>query len=44
MGAHLNPTRILYIAHLAGWDIILGRPALIVVNALIPVGSKPITI
>jgi len=37
-------TRTLYEAHLAGWDMILGKPALIVLNALIPAGPKPITI
>jgi len=31
-------TRTLYIAHLAGWDIILGKPALTALNALIPAG------
>jgi len=37
-------TRMLYVAHLAGWDMILGQPALIALNALIPAGPKPVTI
>jgi len=37
-------TRTLYVAHLAGWDMILGKPALVALNALIPAGPKPVTI
>jgi len=37
-------TRTLYVAHLAGWDMILGKPALTALNALIPAGPKPVTI
>jgi len=37
-------TRTLYVAHLAGWDMIVGKAALTVLNALIPAGPKPITI
>jgi len=37
-------TRKLYIAHLVGWSMILGKPALTALNALIPAGPKPITI
>jgi len=37
-------TRTLYVAHLVGWDMILGKPALIALNALIPAGPKPVTI
>jgi len=37
-------TRTLYVAHLAGWDIILGKPAIITLNILIPAGPKPVTI
>jgi len=37
-------TRTLYIAHVAGWDMILGKPALTALNALIPAGPKPVTI
>jgi len=37
-------TRMLYIAHLAGWDMILCKPALTALNALIPAGPKPVTI
>jgi len=36
-------TRTLYVVHLAGWDIILGKPALTALNALIPAGPKPVT-
>jgi len=36
-------TRTLYVAHLAGWDMILYKPALIALNALIPAGPKPVT-
>ena len=37
-------TRTLYVAHLAGWSIILGKPALTALNALIPAGPKTVTI
>jgi len=37
-------TRTLYVAHLAGWDTILGKPVLTALNALIPSGPKPVTI
>jgi len=37
-------TRTLYVAHLTGWDMILGKPALTALNALIPAGPKPVTI
>jgi len=37
-------TRTLYLAHLAGWDMILDKPVLTALNALIPVGPKPIPI
>jgi len=37
-------TRTLYVSHLAGWDMILGKPALTAQNALIPAGPKPVTI
>jgi len=37
-------TRTLYVAHLTGWDMILGNPALTALNALIPAGPKAITI
>jgi len=37
-------TRTLYVVHLAGWDMILGKPALTALNALIPAGPKPVTI
>jgi len=37
-------TRTLYLVHLAGWDMILGKPALTALNALIPAGPKPVTI
>jgi len=37
-------TRTLYVVHLAGWDMILGKPELTALNALIPAGSKPVTI
>jgi len=37
-------SRTLYVAHLAGWDIILGKPSLTALNALIPAVSKPVTI
>jgi len=36
--------RTLYVAHLAGWDMILGKPALTPLNALILAGPKPVTI
>jgi len=35
---------MLYVVHLAGWDMILGKPALTALNALIPAGPKPVTI
>jgi len=34
-------TRILNIAHLTGWDMILGKPALTALNDLISAGPKP---
>jgi len=37
-------TRTLYVAHLAGWDMILGKPALTALNVLIPAGLKLVTI
>jgi len=37
-------TRTLYVAHLAGWDMMLGKPALTALNALIPLGPKPVPI
>jgi len=37
-------TRMLYVGYLASWDIILGKPALIALNALILAGPKPVTI
>ena len=37
-------TRMLYVAHLAGWDMILGKPVLTALNALIPATPKPVTI
>jgi len=37
-------TRRLYVGHLAGWDMIIGKPALTGLNALIPAGTKPVTI
>jgi len=37
-------TRTLYVAHLAGWDMILGKPALKALNPLILAGPKPVTI
>jgi len=37
-------TRTLYVAHLAGWEMILGRLALTALNPLIPAGPKPVTI
>jgi len=36
-------TRTLYVAHLAGWNMILGKAALTALNALIPAGPKPVT-
>jgi len=36
--------RTLYVAHLAGWDMILSKPALTALNILIPAGPKPVTI
>jgi len=37
-------TRMFYVAHLAGWDMILGKPALTALNAIIPAGPKTVTI
>jgi len=37
-------TRTLYVAHLAAWDMILGKPALTALNALILAGPKPVSI
>jgi len=37
-------TRTLFVAYLAGWDMILGKPAFTALNALIPAGPKPVTI
>jgi len=37
-------TRTLYVAYLAGWDMMLGRPALTALNALSLAGPKPVTI
>ena len=37
-------TRTLYVTHLAGWDMILGKLAFIALNGLIPAGPKPVTI
>jgi len=37
-------TRTVYVAHLAGWDMILGKPVLTALNALIPAGPKPVSI
>jgi len=37
-------TRTLYLVHLASWDMILGKPVLTALNALIPAGPKPVTI
>jgi len=36
-------TRRLYLAHRAGWDMILSKAALTALNALIPAGPKPVT-
>jgi len=36
--------RTLYAAHLAGWHMILGKPMLTALNAIIPAGPKPVTI
>jgi len=36
--------RMLYVAHLAGWDTILGKPAFTALNIFIPVGIKLVTI
>jgi len=36
--------RTLYVTHLAGWDMILGKLALTALNALILAGPKPVTI
>ena len=37
-------TRTVYVMHLAGWDMILGKLALTDLAALIPAGPKPVTI
>jgi len=37
-------TRTLYVVHLTGWNMILGKPALTALNTLIPAGPKPVTI
>jgi len=37
-------TITLYVAHLAGWDMMLGKPELTALNALILAGPKPVTI
>ena len=37
-------TRTLYVEHLAGWDMILVKPALTALNPSIPAGPKPVTI
>jgi len=37
-------TRTLYLAYLADWDMILGKPARTALNALILAGPKPVTI
>jgi len=37
-------TRTLYVVDLVGWDMILGKPVLTALNALIPAGPKPVTI
>ena len=37
-------TRTFYVAHLVGWDLILGKAALTALRALIPAGPKPVTI
>jgi len=37
-------TKTLYVVHLADWDMILDKPALTALNALIPAGPKPVTI
>ena len=37
-------TRTLYVAYLAGWDMILVKSAFTALNALIPAGPKPVTI
>jgi len=37
-------TRMLCVAHLTCWDVILGKPVLTVLNPLIPTGPKPVTI
>jgi len=36
--------RTLYVAHPAGWYMILGKPVLTALNALIPAGPMPVTI
>ena len=37
-------TRMFYVAHLTGWDMILGKPALQDVRAPISAGTAPVTI
>jgi len=37
-------TRMLYVVHLAGWDMILGKLALTALNALIPARPNPVII
>jgi len=37
-------TRTLYVAYLAGWDMILGKPALTALNAFFPAGPRHVTI
>jgi len=37
-------TRTLYVAHLAGWDMILCKPVLTALSVLIPAEPKPLTI
>jgi len=34
---------MLYVAHLAAWDMILGNPAITALNALMPAGPKAVT-
>ena len=36
--------RTFYVAHLSGWDLILGEPALTSINAVISAGKSPVTI
>jgi len=37
-------TITLYVVHLAGWDMILGKPGLTALKAVILAGPKPVTI